>query len=97
MFTFQMEHGVTKTEAQITFAGKKQTFRITKIYLISIDEYFRKHQCLSSARGARSEKGPDLNVNVNARPDGDIVIPPDAEAYFSLDSNVKFLSLNSVF
>lgn len=95
MFTFQMELGVTKMEAQITFAGKKQI--TNQKDMIFIDEYFRKHQCLSSARGARSEKVPDLNVNVNARPDGDIVIPPDAEAYFSLDSNVKFLSLNSVF
>ena len=45
---------------------------------------------MSSSRGARSEKVPDLNVNVNARPDGDIVIPQDAEAFFSLDSNVRY-------
>ena len=46
---------------------------------------------MSSGRGARSEKIPDLNVNVNARPDGDIVIPPDVEDFFSLDSHVKYL------
>ena len=55
------------------------------------DYYCRKHQCLSSARGARSEKVPDLQVNSNARPDGKLSIPSDAEAYFSLDSNVREL------
>ena len=53
------------------------------------DYFCRNHQCLSSDRGARSEKVPDLNFNSNARPDGTLNIPSDAEAYFSLDSNVR--------
>ena len=44
---------------------------------------------MSSARGARSEKVPDLNINGNASPDGDLSIPAEAEAYFTLDSNVS--------
>ena len=52
------------------------------------DYFCRKHRCLSSARGGRYEVIPDLNVNGNARPDGALSVPSDAEAYFSLDSNV---------
>ena len=87
MFTFLMEHGVIQMEAQITFAGSKYITKIATVF--NGYKYCRKHQCVSSSRGARSEKVPDLNVNVNARPDGDIVIPQDAEAFFSLDSNVR--------
>ena len=57
------------------------------------DYFCRNHQCLSSDRGARSEKVPDLNFNSNARPDGTLNIPSDAEAYFSLDSNVRNVQL----
>ena len=52
------------------------------------DYFCRKHRCLSSARGGRYEVVPDLDVNGNARPDGKLSVPSDAEAYFSLDSNV---------
>ena len=53
------------------------------------DYFCRKHRCLSSARGGRYEVVPDLDVNGNARPDGKLSVPSDAEAYFSLDSNVR--------
>ena len=53
------------------------------------DYFCRKHRCLSSARGGRYEVVPDLDVNGNARPDGKLSVPSDAEAYFSLDSNVS--------
>ena len=46
---------------------------------------------MSSARGARSDQIPDLPVNNNAKPDGKLHITEDAEAYFSLDNNVRQL------
>ena len=49
----------------------------------------RKHQCVSNARGARSDQIPDLPVNNNAKPDGELHITEDAEAYFSLDNDVR--------
>ena len=45
-------------------------------------------ESFSSARGGRYEVVPDLDVNGNARPDGKLSVPSDAEAYFSLDPNV---------
>lgn len=54
------------------------------------DYFCRNHQCVSGVRGGRwTDKVPNLNVNSNARPDGKLSIPSDAEAYFSLDSNVR--------
>lgn len=60
------------------------------------DYFCRKHRCLSSARGGRYEVVPDLDVNGNARPDGKLSVPSDAEAYFSLDSNVMTLKSLSI-
>ena len=48
----------------------------------------RKHQCLTTARGSRASNIPDLLVSQNARPDGELGVPKDMEAYFSLNEQV---------
>ena len=53
------------------------------------DYYCRKHQCLSSARGSRADKIPDLPISQNARPDGELGVSKDMEAYFSLNDDGK--------
>ena len=78
---------VTVKEELITSAGNFIFIAMYDMIVI----FGRKHQCVSNARGARSEQVPDLNVNNNARPDGEISVPSDAEAYFSLDDNVSLL------
>ena len=49
----------------------------------------RKHQCLSSARGSRADKIPDLPISGNARPDGELGVSKDTEAYFTLTEDVS--------
>lgn len=58
------------------------------------DDDVRKHQCVSNARGARSDQVPDLPVNNNAKPDGQLHISADAEAYFTFDGNGQAKSNN---
>ena len=61
---------------------------------INDDDDVRKHQCVSNARGARSDQVPDLPVNNNAKPDGQLHISADAEAYFTFDGNGQAKSNN---
>ena len=84
MFTFLMEPFVTAKEAPTTSAGSLYFIRLT----LSNVFVSRKHQCLSSARGSRADKVPDLQISQNARPDGALGVSEDMEAYFSLNEEV---------
>lgn len=60
----------------------------------SADYYCKKHQCLSSNRGSRAEKTPDLLVSSNARPDDEAGVPEELENYYTLNDEDKPLADN---
>jgi len=59
------------------------------------DYFCRKNKCVSSNRGARAEKVPDLGVSNNARPDGEYFIPKEVEKYFTLNAEGNPVSFNT--